>query len=517
MKITVYDGATTIGGSKIHLEEGNNGLFLDFGMNFAKYSLYYEEFISERPSRGIHDLWRLDLIPRLNVYREDLIPADISAEVGQSPRVPINAVLISHAHLDHVGNIALLDENVPIVGSPTTMIILKALRDTSRGGHMGMELPYYTPRKTSDTNPYVLESQKGNSPYLTRDIVLTEPLSENARSFLNWRANLELAKNKNRVKRIEPGRIEELDRQDFGFEIRAYPVDHSIFGAVAYIVEGDVSVAYTGDFRLHGKNADKTKDFIRAAKSAQVLITEGTRAGRGNDANVSEEEVYQNAKAIVEEAEGLVVADFSARNFERLESFKRIAEETSRQLVVTTKDAYFLHALGLIDGQNHLEGLRIYRNSKAKSEKWEEWIFINYPESGITPEELHREQRNYILCFSFYDMPHLLDVITDGGVYIYSSSEAFTEEQTFSFRRLWNWLQYFRFEVHGFSVDVDGKPVFEKGLHASGHISKEELEEVINDIDPDVLIPVHTESPEWFKEKWGEKVILPKDGKSWEV
>lgn len=56
MKITVYDGATTIGGSKIHLEEGNNGLFLDFGMNFAKYARYYEEFISERPSRGIHDL-----------------------------------------------------------------------------------------------------------------------------------------------------------------------------------------------------------------------------------------------------------------------------------------------------------------------------------------------------------------------------------------------------------------------------------------------------------------------------
>uniref|UniRef100_UPI003439F162 MBL fold metallo-hydrolase RNA specificity domain-containing protein n=1 Tax=Thermococcus sp. TaxID=35749 RepID=UPI003439F162 len=250
---------------------------------------------------------------------------------------------------------------------------------------------------------------------------------------------------------------------------------------------------------------------------AQVLITEGTRAGRGNDANVSEEEVYQNAKAIVEEAEGLVVADFSARNFERLESFKRIAEETSRQLVVTTKDAYFLHALGLIDGQNHLEGLRIYRNSKAKSEKWEEWIFINYPESGITPEELHREQGNYILCFSFYDMPHLLDVIPNGGVYIYSSSEAFTEEQTFSFLRLWNWLQYFRFEVRGFSVDADGKPVFEKGLHASGHISKEELEEVINDIDPDVLIPVHTESPEWFKEKWGEKVVTLKDGEGWEV
>ena len=52
MKIVVYDGASTIGGSKIHIEEGDNGLFLDFGMNFAKYSSYYEEFISERTTRG---------------------------------------------------------------------------------------------------------------------------------------------------------------------------------------------------------------------------------------------------------------------------------------------------------------------------------------------------------------------------------------------------------------------------------------------------------------------------------
>ena len=69
MKITVYDGADSIGGNKIHVLENNNGIFLDFGMNFAKYSLYYQDFIGERPARGIYDLWRLGLIPRLNIYR----------------------------------------------------------------------------------------------------------------------------------------------------------------------------------------------------------------------------------------------------------------------------------------------------------------------------------------------------------------------------------------------------------------------------------------------------------------
>ena len=40
MKITIYDGANTIGGNKIHIEENDNCLFLDFGMNLAKYSKF---------------------------------------------------------------------------------------------------------------------------------------------------------------------------------------------------------------------------------------------------------------------------------------------------------------------------------------------------------------------------------------------------------------------------------------------------------------------------------------------
>ncbi|MCJ7574114.1 hypothetical protein MUO93_07615 [Candidatus Bathyarchaeota archaeon] len=43
--ITVLDGADTIGGNKILLEEKGRGLLLDFGMNFARYGAYYQEFL----------------------------------------------------------------------------------------------------------------------------------------------------------------------------------------------------------------------------------------------------------------------------------------------------------------------------------------------------------------------------------------------------------------------------------------------------------------------------------------
>lgn len=513
MIITIYDGADTIGGTKIYIQENTNGLFLDFGMNFAKYSLYYEEFISERTARGIYDLWHLNLIPKLNIYRKDLIPKDLVQGVARYPKIPVNAVLISHAHLDHVGNIALLNENIPIVGSPTTIAILKALNDTSSGGsHFGMELPYYKVRKLKDSEGYVIEADR-NSHYPSRKVILPEQNSS-LHDFLFYRPGQESP----RAKKVIPNEVKTLNEEELGFEVKAFNVDHSIYGATAYIIEGDISLAYTGDFRLHGKNCDETRKFIKEAKNVSILITEGTRVGREEHENVSEREVYENALKIVEGAKGLVIADFSARNFERLESFKEIAEKTGRELVVTAKDAYFLRALKLVDGVDLLKGLRIYGNFKATRQKWEELVvWENYADQYISPFEIRRNQEGYILCFSFYDMPHLLDVMPNGGVYIYSSSEAFGEEQEFSFLRLWNWLQYFGFEVHGFKVDKSGKPIFEKGLHASGHVSREELRKVIEEIDPDYVIPVHTEKPELFKWAFGEKVVLVKNGESWEV
>jgi len=505
MKVTIYDGANTIGGNKIHIEERGNGLFLDFGMSFAKYSLFYEEYISERTARGIYDLWHLGLIPKLNIYRKDLIPNDLSSEIGRYPKIPVNAVLISHAHLDHVGNVALLDENIPIVGSAITMVILKALNDTASSGHLGMELPYYRIRRA---NGYIVEADR-NSHYPSRKVVIVDE-NPSIHDFLFYRPGQETS----RAKKIIPNEVKTLNEEDFGFEIKAFSVDHSIYGATAYIVEGDTSLAYTGDFRLHGKNGNETRKFIKEAKNTSILITEGTRVNRDEQGDVSEVEVYENALRIVEEAKGLVIADFSPRNFKRLETFKKIADKTGRELVVTPKDAYFLHALKLVDGIDRLHGLKIYEIFKNTKQKWEQVVVLeNYSDQYVSPLEIRENQENYILCFSFYDMPYLLDVMPNGGVYIYSSSEAFGEEQEFSFLRLWNWLQHFSFEVYGFKVDENGKPIFEKGLHASGHISKEELRDAIDEIDPDYIIPVHTENPEWFVGNF-ENVVVLRDGDS---
>ena len=122
VSLTVYDGAIGIGGNKIYLEENGKGVFLDFGKNFGKYGQFYEEFLKNRDTRGIHDLMYLDLLPKLNIYRPDLIPTDLS--MSQYPALNVAAVLLSHAHMDHCGNIGTLRKEIPIIASPETIVIM---------------------------------------------------------------------------------------------------------------------------------------------------------------------------------------------------------------------------------------------------------------------------------------------------------------------------------------------------------------------------------------------------------
>jgi ribonuclease J len=49
------------------------------------------------------------------------------------------------------------------------------------------------------------------------------------------------------------------------------------------------------------------------------------------------------------------------------------------------------------------------------------------------------------------------------------------------------------------------------GFHASGHASGEDVLWLIDRIDPDTIIPVHTESPRWFAQHC-ENVLLPAEG-----
>jgi ribonuclease J len=107
-------------------------------------------------------------------------------------------------------------------------------------------------------------------------------------------------------------------------------------------------------------------------------------------------------------------------------------------------------------------------------------------------------------------MNDLLDVSPAGGLYIYSSSEAYTEESVFDFKRLWNWIRYFGMEAVGFTLQ-GAVPVFTKGYHASGHLSAEDLAKVLDTIGAESVVPVHTSNPKRFAEI-ADNIVVPERG-----
>jgi len=515
--ITVYDGAGCIGGNKIYLDNGKDGIFLDFGKNFGKYARFYEEFLKNRTTRGIHDLLTLGLIPKLNIYRPDLVPPDVSLD--GYPSLPISAVLLSHAHLDHCGNIGLLPQEIPVFSTPMTAAILKGYQDTGKSTTEA-DVAYTSGRKPNSEDPLYIESDRGSC-YRGKEFCLTVEPPEKFLGFLSWRPGQD-GKN---AKKLEPGRCCTMENSPLPFQVTACEVDHSLYGACGFLIEGERIVAYTGDFRLHGRNEAKTREFVRRAKGADVLITEGTRvkdAGPEDGTRITEDSVCETCRGAVEISEGLVIADFSARNFERLEAFREIAAKTGRELVVTARDLYMLYALFAVDGVKRWEGVRVYDEIvEHRKRKWEAELVI--PLAGdqyVKHDAIRRDPGRYILCFSFFDMNHLLDIKPDGGSYLYSSCEPFNEEMEIDFRRLWQWLDFFRITPCGFTMQKDEagevNPMMDKHYHASGHASGADVEWVIDEIDPEVIIPVHTEAPGWFTENF-DGVIVPEEGKRYEV
>jgi len=217
------------------------------------------------------------------------------------------------------------------------------------------------------------------------------------------------------------------------------------------------------------------------------------------------------------------VADFGPRNVERLLSFLEIARETDRLLVLTPKDVYLLEALRAADEPSvpdpyKDDRIALYARPKAVRQKWEEELLAMFreraPERLMDAGRVKAEQGNLILCFSYYDFHALLDIEPKRGTYIYSSSEAFNEEMLLDHEKVCNWIKFFGFKLYG----ALGKDREKSGFHASGHIHGRGIEELVGTLQPEILVPVHTENTEFFRRFDGlTRVIVPHQGLSLEL
>jgi ribonuclease J len=504
LQVTLYGGAGEIGGNRILLEWDDAGWLLDFGTRFAATSKYFEEFVKPRTAAlGLRDYLRMELLPPLEcLYRNDLWchePDLWDRYRGRADcrRVEnIRGVLLSHAHMDHNGCLGFLRQDIPVYTGLATAIIGKCLQDPKQSGADG-EFCYTVPRECDGD---VLRAKRG-APREQRKHYICENGGEISRAVSDLTSFWSSVPGERTAISSVP--LEMAEPASLG--LKFWRVDHSIPGSGAFGIETPIGwVIYTGDLRTHGHSSWRTKKFIEeaAALKPALLIVEGTRVDR--DKSITEPEVQQAIDEVVAQEPGLVIADFSARNIERLRTFHDIANARDRRLVVTTKDAYLLQQLHLIDSRIPCptdDGLAVLKECQASIQLWEREVHTDCMRNLINARQIQGDPGAYIVCISYWDIVNLVDFEPNGGTYIYSASEAYDEDQQIDHKRLVNWLSHFGFKV------VGGLPSAERGpYHASGHIDRLSLEELIEQIGPERILPVHTQNSGWFDKRWEGKI-----------
>lgn len=262
-------------------------------------------------------------------------------------------------------------------------------------------------------------------------------------------------------------------------KITPFCIDHSAVDSYLFLIEADGKrILYTGDFRLHGvrgKTMDKILD--RWVGKVDVVVTEGTTISRMNSKNVTEWDLQARVKAYLQQYKYVFVL-CATTNLDRIIACARAVPCGKYSLC----DAYQFELV------------------KTVSEHWHEF-------SG------------------FYEMPKLTYFHQDpptrftelgGLMFVRANSKfksiirQFDPGQSIILYSMWDGYRTKPgSSIPGFLALTDTW----EPLHTSGHASPEDLRHVIEKVDPDLVIPMHTDAPQKIQTLCPDRtVVLLKDG-----
>jgi len=392
--LTFHGGVNEIGGNKILLEDGDTRVFFDFGMSFAGESQYFSGYLTPRGVNGAGDYLEFDLLPRLKgIYARDMIKN--TSIKYEEPK--IDAVFLSHPHMDHVGYLTFIDENIPVYCGECTKTIMDAMQESGR-------------------------------------IDLGE------HKFRTFRTN----------KKIK------LDT----LEIEPIHVDHSVPGAYGFVIHTSKgSIIYSGDYRLHGPMSKMTNQFAEKAAECcpEVMVSEGTRVCPEESQVIhSEARVKNESNTIVANASKLVIVAFYSRDVDRFKTFYEIAQANDRKFVIPLKLAHLLSKLKSdpvlkIPDVMKDENILFYKKRKKTGEFAESDYYAwerPFLEKAVNYGYVHENESKLLFNLDLVSFTELIDIRPSvEGEFIHSMSEPFSEEDIGK-DVMNNWLQHLGLKFH---------------------------------------------------------------------
>ncbi|MCD5390568.1 MBL fold metallo-hydrolase [candidate division NPL-UPA2 bacterium] len=273
MNLTIHRGTKEIGGSCVELRTDSSRILLDFGIPLV--SEQKEPFdIKILQGKSVEKLKKLRILPRIKgLYR------------GEEKEV--DAVLISHSHLDHYGFLRYVQPDIPIY--------------MSEGARQLIEISdIFTTHQIGNINAKVLP----------------------------------------KMKKVKIG----------DFDITARLVDHSAFDALAFLVEAEGKrLFYSGDFRGHGRKSILFKRMTEnPPKNIDCLLMEGSMLGRDKQIYKDEISVQMAIEGILRNKTNIAFLFASSQNIDRIVSVYKACRRVNSIFVIDVYTAFILYKLNNI-------------------------------------------------------------------------------------------------------------------------------------------------------------------------
>jgi ribonuclease J len=271
------------------------------------------------------------------------------------------------------------------------------------------------------------------------------------------------------------------------FSVTAFPVDHSSYGSVAFLIEaGGKRIVYSGDLRLHGRKPGMAKALSRAILKAplDLLIMEGTSLSRGREPGLSEKNVETLLVNSLKQTPGLALAMFSPQNVDRLVSYYRASVRSGRTLVLDPYAAFILHLvkseckvpdpfearyIRIFLAQSFLHSIAARRLQK---------LIARMKRVEISRAEILAAPGNFLMIFREWMYERVFErKLPPGSRFFYSYWPGYLDTQP-RLKELRAQL-----EESGCVFDL---------VHASGHIYYQDIMTFVELVNPKRIMPIHS-------------------------
>ncbi|MEM1829892.1 MAG: MBL fold metallo-hydrolase [Desulfurococcaceae archaeon] len=419
VSVEVHGGARSIGGNCVVVRDEKSGfaVMLDQGLNFRAFTRYYGGYIEPQ---SLRDLYEVKAIPSPEAYEG------------------VDAVFVSHLHLDHLGALSMAEEQrvelyVPHVG------ILAELTESWEWSWRSILLPS------------------------------TESVIDYARSIKEWRGI------------VKPVRV-----------------SHSAYPSYAFLLHtSSGSVLYTGDFRLDTplKALGVEHDLDTSANLGKIVeevggidlaIVEGTNLGGVRDYVDVETASLVLGKLLESYSRKVLFLTYHPLDVETFAFVANLLTKRGWSIAVVHERYVDIADASLTDmGLDQDQYFYYDIHGEARRHGYTLFDYVGSVRSCRLVESIPSDKIAVFLSYRVVDELRILanqGIDLRGSLLIQLTSEPRDEEYRMMEAKVGAWLT--RFGIHSYRIRI------------SGHYYPHQLNRVLEIIKPKKIVPIHTTHPE---------------------